>query len=384
MAGIKGRINRKSVAALQRGDWITDDSLPGFKARRPNRLVLYGLNIRLQGRMRWISLGSEADLTPDHARSEAERMRGLKRQGENPAAERDRRKGVVKVEAAVTDFLAEHVRPKLKARTAAHYDEMFTRLILPKFRSWRLDAVTQNDVTQWHLGMESTPIQANRALAILSSMMEWAKQGKKWCTDNPCVGVAHYRERKVLRYPTRTELAKIGRAIDELEAEGKLNLFFAAGARVLLMTGARRSEIFEAQWSFLDTERSELVLPDSKTDEKVIALPEAALEIILGLPRLADCKWIFPSTKTERPFVNFQAQWKPVLKRAGVGHWRLHDLRHGFASAAVNAGAPLYVVGRHLGHVRPTTTQRYAHVADDPKRAVVETVAGLFANGGGK
>ena len=145
-----------------------------------------------------------------------------------------------------------------------------------------------------------------------------------------------------------------------------------------MMTGARRSEIFEAQWSFLDTERSELVLPNSKTDETNIALPEAAPAIILSLPRLADCKSIFPSTKTERPFVNFQAQWKPVLKRAGVGHWRLHDLRHGFASAAVDAGAPLYVVGQHLGHARPTTTQRYAHVADDPKRAVVEAVAGIF------
>ena len=98
MAGIKRRISRKSVAALRRGDWITDDSLPGFKARRPNRLVLYGLNIRLQGRMRWISLGTEADLTPDQARAEAERVRGLKRQGENPAAERDRRKRAVTVE----------------------------------------------------------------------------------------------------------------------------------------------------------------------------------------------------------------------------------------------------------------------------------------------
>ena len=190
------------------------------------------------------------------------------------------------------------MRPKLKARTAAHYDEMCTRLILPKFASWRLDAVTQNDVTQWHLGMESTPIQGNRALAILSSMMEWAKESKKWCSDNPCVGVAHYRERKVLRYPTRTELAKICSAIDELEAEGKLNLFFAAGARVLMMTGARRSEIFEAQWSFLDTERSELVLPeleDGREEHRVARgrpcdhpKPAAAGRLQVDLPQHQD------------------------------------------------------------------------------------------------
>ncbi len=78
--GQKLRINRRSVIALKRGDWLTDDLLPGFKARRPNRLVLYGVNIRLNGRMRWISLGSEAELTPDQARNEAERVRGLRRQ----------------------------------------------------------------------------------------------------------------------------------------------------------------------------------------------------------------------------------------------------------------------------------------------------------------
>jgi hypothetical protein len=67
MAGARARISRATVAALQRGAWITDNTLPGFKVRRPNRLALYGLNIRLQGRMRWISLGTEADLTPDQA-----------------------------------------------------------------------------------------------------------------------------------------------------------------------------------------------------------------------------------------------------------------------------------------------------------------------------
>jgi hypothetical protein len=69
MSGKKARISRKSVAGLERGDCITDDTVLGFKVRRPNRLALYGVNIRLNGRMRWISLGTEADLTPDQARA---------------------------------------------------------------------------------------------------------------------------------------------------------------------------------------------------------------------------------------------------------------------------------------------------------------------------
>ncbi len=174
-------------------------------------------------------------------------------------------------------------------------------------------------------------------------------------------------------------MARIITTLDELLLENAINPFFATGVKVMIMSGARRSEIFEAQWHWLDAERQCLTLPDSKTGAKVIALPVAALKLITNLPRLANCPWIFPSAKTDRPFVNFNVQWKLVLARAHVGHWRLHDLRHGFASAAVAAGAPLYILGKQLGHARPATTGRYAHVADDPKRLIEETVASVVS-----
>ena len=55
------KINRQSVAKLARGAWLTDTSLPGFMARRPNKLVLYGLKMRINGRQRFLSIGSEAE-----------------------------------------------------------------------------------------------------------------------------------------------------------------------------------------------------------------------------------------------------------------------------------------------------------------------------------
>jgi integrase len=364
------------VNGLQRGDWITDTVIPGFKVRRPTRLALYGLNIRLQGKMRWISLGTEADLTPAQARSEAERIRGLKRQGLDPASERDRRKAAVSVQAAADQFMAEHVRRKLKPRTAAHYDETLHRLVLPRFGTWRVDSVNESDVAQWHSNMSNTPTQANRALAILSSLMTWIVL-QKWRGGNPCHGVVRFKERAINRYPTSNDLLRLLQAIDELADEGTLNPFFAAGTKVLILTGARRSEIFEACWAWLDIERRCLTMPDSKTGEKTIALPDAAMEVILRLPRLTGCPWIFPSTKTDRPFVNFNVQWREVLRRANVGRWRIHDLRHGFASAAVTDGVPLYPLGKQLGHAKPQTTARYAHVADSVQRSVVEAVAKL-------
>jgi site-specific recombinase XerD len=43
---------------------------------------------------------------------------------------------------------------------------------------------------------------------------------------------------------------------------------------------------------------------------------------------------------------------------------RLHDLRHSFASALVNAGRSIYEVQKLLGHAKVTTTERYAHLAN--------------------
>jgi integrase len=254
--------------------------------RRPNRLALYGLNIRLQGRMRWISLGTEADLTPSQARSEAERIRGLKRQGQDPASERDRRKGALSVDATVARYMEEHVRPAQIAY-GAHYAETFDRLTSSGSARGALTALV-SDVAQWH--SHGGDAEANRALAILSSLMSWTAR-LKWRDDNPCHGVARYKERTVNRYPTAAHLARIAEAMDELVEEGALNPYFAAGTKVMMITGARRSEIFEAQWPWLDIDRQSLTLPDSKTGAKTIALPDVALELILRLPRVAGCRW---------------------------------------------------------------------------------------------
>ena len=244
MAGTKARISLKAIAALKRGDWINDAIVPGFKARRPNKHVLYGMNMRIAGRMRWITIGSEIEWTPDKARAEAERIRGLKRQNVDIAAERDRRKASLTLSAAADRFLNEHVALKLRPRTAAHYTEMLHRLVLPRFENYRLDSITTAEVAHRHSSLARTPTQANRAFTILSSLIRWASR-LRLVTGQPRIVVTRFREQPVNRYPTAVEIGRLLRAMDELVAENRLNPIFAAGVKVLMMTGARRSEIFE-------------------------------------------------------------------------------------------------------------------------------------------
>jgi site-specific recombinase XerD len=63
-----------------------------------------------------------------------------------------------------------------------------------------------------------------------------------------------------------------------------------------------------------------------------------------------------------------------ACRLAGIDNARIHDLRHSYASVAVASGVGLYLTGNILGHARNTTTERYAHLADDPVRQANDVV----------
>ena len=67
----------------------------------------------------------------------------------------------------------------------------------------------------------------------------------------------------------------------------------------------------------------------------------------------------------------FRTAWERVLKRARVGNFRWHDLRHHFASRLVQHGVPLNTVRDLLGHSTGDMSLRYAHLAPDQRREAV-------------
>ena len=77
--------------------------------------------------------------------------------------------------------------------------------------------------------------------------------------------------------------------------------------------------------------------------------------------------------------VNLQRPWQTVRALARLDQVRIPDLRHTFASYAVASGASLPILGRQLGHTQSSTTQRYAHLADDPVRQLTQTTGATLA-----
>jgi site-specific recombinase XerD len=68
-----------------------------------------------------------------------------------------------------------------------------------------------------------------------------------------------------------------------------------------------------------------------------------------------------------------------MRRSADLGDLRMHDLRHYFASVGAASGHSLLVIGALLGHKRAATTQRYAHLSDDPLRSATEMIGSRIA-----
>ncbi|HCP64120.1 MAG TPA: hypothetical protein DIU09_05975, partial [Hyphomonadaceae bacterium] len=216
---------------------------------------------------------------------------------------------------------------------------------------------------------------AGGLIRSFSAMMSWAVRNGLSET-NPCIGVEKFKPGRRERFLTTEEARNLLAKLVVLTENAEIDESHATIIRLLLFTGARKSEILGLMWNELDLERGRIVLPRgrSKTGEKVIPLNSASLAELTDRPRSS--RYVFPSlTGSDGPTVGLYKSWEKVRQSLNLQGVRLHDLRHSFASFAAARGASLYVIGKALGHTQASTTQRYAHLSDDPVRRAAETVA---------
>ncbi len=369
------RVTAASVNALAAGETLRDIEVRGFGARRRKGTPSYFLQTRVNGRLRWITIGKHGSpWTPTTARREALRLLNEISEGVDPSLQRRARRTVPTVAEAANDFMESH-GAKLKASTRIEYDRLLRNTILPTFGRRTIDDIERSDITRFHNAMNATPRKANFALAVLSKMLSWCEEeGLRPRGTNPCRQIKKYRESARQRFLSDEELKRLGTVLQELELAGEESPYAIAAIRLLLLTGARLGEILSLEWRFVDLQRGLLALPDSKTGQKAIFLNEAAVELLRHLPREPAHPFVIVGARPGDHLVNLQKPWRRIRERAGLGDVRIHDLRHSFASIAAAQGASLQLIGRLLGHTTPQTTQRYAHLVADQVRETSEHV----------
>jgi integrase len=157
--------------------------------------------------------------------------------------------------------------------------------------------------------------------------------------------------------------------------------------RLIMLTGCRPSEAMRAGWSEFDEQPGYWIKPSTHVKQRrthKLPLSPAGIELIDRL-RAARSRspWVFPGYVPGEHLASIEHVWKHVRKYAGLGaDARAYDLRHTFASVGAGGGLSLPIIGRLLGHTQPRTTQRYAHLADDPLREAAKKITTVITGAG--
>lgn len=327
----------------------------------------------MAAKVRMFHIGDSKAISLSDARAVAYKAHKLVAEGGDPKLESHRFKDT----PTLLQFVTDRYMPFVKVRKRSWgTDEVLLRLhLLPTLGVKRMTRITRSDVVALQHQLVASAYAAatiNRIVIVLKHVFNCAL---RWdCLPagcNPCVGVTEVKNHATMeRYLTPEEVTRLFAEID-----GNVNTQVGKVVRLLLYTGARKSEVLHATWDNVDLTRRVLTVPVSKSGRpRYISLSEAAVELLNSLPRKEGIPWVFFNPKTRKPPVSFFYAWDTMRKNVGLADVRLHDLRHSFASFLVNSGRTLYEVQRLLGHHDPKVTMRYAHLSQDSLLDAVDSI----------
>ena len=224
---------------------------------------------------------------------------------------------------------------------------------------------------------------------IISSALKLAVE-QRLIARNPADGCALPKaERKEMQTLPVEQLTSFLR---EAKDSGVFALYY-----IDLTTGLRRGELLGLKWSDIDLEKGDLRVQRQigRIDGKIIEMPLKTKNAYRTLPLSADainvlkiqkCKvgnseWVFPSP-TGGPMSpdSVLHMLHRVLKRAGLPKVRFHDLRHTFATLALQNGVDIKTVSGMLGHFSAGfTLDTYAHVTTSAKREAAKTMGNILS-----
>lgn len=368
---------------------VWDGDIAGFGLRvHPSGKKVYCFKYRVGGgrggKVRKPTIGVHGSITAEQAREIARDWSAEVRKGGDPSGERQTRRAAPVMDKLFDKYLSDHAELHKKESSLINDRSLIGKYLRPYFAKMKIADVKRADVDRFHKSLSHFPYRANRAVALLSKAFNLSETwGWRPEQSNPCRLVKKFKETARTRFLSPAELARLGQAlakaergelIDENGLPVPMSFYVVPAIRLLIFTGARRGEILGLQWDWVNLDAARLELPDSKTGAKFVYLPSAAVELLEKLPRVKDNPYVIVGGKKGTALVNLKDPWGAIRREAGLEDVRIHDLRHSFASVGAGGGASLPMIGALLGHSNPSTTARYAHLADDPLRAAADAI----------
>jgi integrase len=188
---------------------------------------------------------------------------------------------------------------------------------------------------------------ARRTAAVTSAMFTWGTE-HGFVGTNPFAGIKLNHAPVRERFLSKDGAGRFLDAIVDLQDKFLLSETSGDALRLLLLTGARKTEILGLRWSEVDQLRNVLILPPErtkaggKTGERRISLSAPALEILSRRRARLDTEipargslFVFPAARGEGHAIGLRRAFTKVRAEASLDGLRIHDLQHSFASFAV-------------------------------------------------
>lgn len=372
--------------------------------------------------MSWLKLGTFPEMTVEQARTEAQKVLGEFAAGANPGEARR----AIRREPTFFEVFEQLLLEKRK-RDGSHLAESTRRgyrevlnLYLNPIKAKKLSEITRTDVKSIHTKTtKHSPAQADRALAIISSVFSFAADLEIF------EGLSPARRIQKNPAPSRDRFAQAGELPQLFAAiiESPLCDYFLLS----LLTGARRSNVQAMAWRDLDLVNGlwRIGMTKNGTPQNVPLSPEAIEVLKTRKERAGNSPFIFPGSGTTGHLVEPKKAWATILRKASTrrlldhleekgllseeerqnadqlvlnapaqalrnyqrlandvkldpAHYDLtdlhiHDLRRTLGSWQAKTGASLPIIGKTLNHKTHQATLIYARLDLDPVRESVNT-----------
>jgi integrase len=338
----------------------------------PSGQPTWNFRFKENGKTKTRRLGRVADIDLEDARKQvallkAEHALGIR------AAKAEEEQGI-----SLDRFWREHYLPFAQEyKRSLWRDRQLYNRIGPVFGQVALKDITRLQVVQFQRKLSTEGLSPATVNQHIQLMRRFMNLGVEW----------ELLERNVLQRIKLLQLDNRREAFltdDQVEALVEVlktddNRLVCMIVLFLLSTGARLNEALCARWEHIDMEKALWMIPAANSKSKKVKhlpLSESALWAVKAVTKREDSPYVFASPVTGKPFTGISRTWYKLRRKAGLpANFRIHDLRHSFASRLVSKGQSLYVVQQMLGHADPRTTMRYAHLSMEIQRQAANLVS---------
>ena len=280
-----------------------------------------------------------------------------------------------------------YAKPNVRTATANRYELIIETYTIPRIGNIKLKKLTTRHLQKLykellesgriHVGKNQDKGLSSTTVHSVHLMLHCALDRavkERLIPRNPCEDCIVPKPRKLEMKILPPEHMKA--YLYAAEARGLLPMFYLE-----LVCGLRKGELVALRWDDLDIQQRtifvskqyvrnpdgslELTRPKTENSVRLLSIPQTAVDLLIKEhAKHPDSPYMFPSSLTGEMYhpdsvVNLH---KKILKDAGLEHLRFHDLRHTFATTALQNGVDVKTVSSMLGHFDAGFTLRtYTH-----------------------